>query len=63
MDDATTKWPDQMYAESISEAAKRIEADNNLILITSRMEAEQIISEECRLTKVSLLESFLFLLL
>ncbi|KAM3179252.1 hypothetical protein ACTXT7_000925 [Hymenolepis weldensis] len=56
MDDATTKWPDQMYAESISEAAKRIEDDNNLILISSRIEAEQILSGECRLTKSGVVE-------
>ncbi|VDO10688.1 unnamed protein product [Rodentolepis nana] len=63
MTDAMTKWPDRMYVESISEAAKQIEANNKLILVCSRMEAERILSEECRLSKVNLLELLLLFLL
>nr|CDS33101.1 hypothetical protein HmN_000483600 [Hymenolepis microstoma] len=56
MNDATTKWPDQMYVDSISEVVKKIETNNKLILVCSRMEAEQILSGECRLSKSSLVE-------
>lgn len=49
---ATKEWPNNMYAESVADATSRIEADNHLILIVSRLEADQILSEECQLTKV-----------
>lgn len=55
-------WPEEMYAESVSEVATRIKNNDHLILISSRLEAKQILSEECGLMKVFCLtfKAFLF---
>ncbi|KAL5110940.1 Glutamate receptor ionotropic kainate 1 [Taenia crassiceps] len=50
---AERDWPQEMYVESVSEVATRIKDNDHLILISSRLEAKQILSEECGLMKVT----------
>ncbi|VDM25529.1 unnamed protein product [Hydatigera taeniaeformis] len=49
---AERDWPQEMFAESVGEVAARIKDNDHLILISSRLEAKQILSEECGLAKV-----------
>ncbi|KAH9283944.1 hypothetical protein ECG_04670 [Echinococcus granulosus] len=50
---AERDWPKEMYAESVGEVAARMAANDHLIFISSRLEAKQILSEECGLAKVT----------
>uniref|UniRef100_A0A5K3FGK8 S1 motif domain-containing protein n=1 Tax=Mesocestoides corti TaxID=53468 RepID=A0A5K3FGK8_MESCO len=48
---AEKEWPKEMIVMSVAEASDRISNDDHLILIASRLEATQILSEECNLEK------------
>ncbi|KAM7538418.1 hypothetical protein Aperf_G00000074616 [Anoplocephala perfoliata] len=56
MSTAKRNWQKDMYVDSVAEAVKRIEDNHQLILIASRMEAEQILSEECHLDRLGPVE-------
>ncbi|KAL5968315.1 hypothetical protein TSMEX_003907 [Taenia solium] len=53
---AESDWPKDMYADSVSEVATRIKDNDHQILISSRLEAKQILSEECGLMKTGPVE-------
>uniref|UniRef100_A0A0R3WDB6 Amidophosphoribosyltransferase n=1 Tax=Taenia asiatica TaxID=60517 RepID=A0A0R3WDB6_TAEAS len=48
---AESDWPKDMFADSVSDVATRIKDNDHQILISSRLEAKQILSEECGLMK------------
>lgn len=50
---AQSNWPNETYSNSVTEAAKRINGNEFDILIASQLEAEQILSGECKLERAS----------
>ncbi|VDL58608.1 unnamed protein product [Hymenolepis diminuta] len=53
---AQSNWPNETYSNSVTEAAKRINGNEFDVLIASRLEAEQILSGECKLERIGVAE-------